>query len=169
MKNLLRYVFAYGLWLISIVSAAYIGLIVRDVVSSAFVVNATDTVKNPADQFYVSLQLRAMEPWWYIVYGILIIILIPVIEHVYRTAVNERLVLARFFLISAIEVGVLALSQLGQLGINLKLGGAVWPGLLLPLVEIVATGTLIGLYIWIKRRYVDPNIDQSPHMGMPAH
>jgi len=33
----------------------------------------------------------------------------------------------------------------------------------------VATGTLIGLYIWIKRRYVDPNIDQSPHMGMPAH
>ena len=136
MTKIIRYGFIYGLWLISMVAAAVIGLLTRDVVSSALAVMAADaTEKSRSAQFYVGLRLRAAEPWTFLLFGVIMIGVIVFVEYFYRTGAYQNRLLSRFFLFSAIEAGVLTLAHALRLGVSVHLGGSIWPGLLLPLVE----------------------------------
>lgn len=145
-----RYVLGYVLWAVSIVTAGIIGLIVRDAFNNGLVLSAASQagVDKTAD-FYQGLQLRAVEPWTYVIYGIIMIVIVAFVEHYYREGATRHRLLPRFLLVTGIEIGVLALAHASKFVMNLALGGAAsWTALTIVAVELLLTGVLI----WFFRR-----------------
>ena len=149
MKEFSRYALAYALWAVSVVVAGAVGLIVRDTISSGLTLSAASvTGTSQATDFYLGLQLRAAEPWTYIVFGILLIMLIAFLDHYYRGGVVQERLLPRFLLITAIEIGLLTLAHASRFIFGVILDAVSWTSLALPLVEAVVT----GIFIWLYRR-----------------
>ena len=147
MKKVSRYILAYSLWLVSIVIAGVVGLIVQDVLSNGLTLSAASAARNnPRADFYLGLQLRAAEPWLYVLYGLAMVVVIAFLEHYYRNGVDMERLLSRFLKVTTIEIGVLAFAHIARIAISASLGSVAWTGLLIVAVEIVITAAFIWLY-----------------------
>lgn len=149
MKEMSRVVFAYILWAVSVVLSALIALTARDVIFNGFVLGAASNAgKNQSADFYLGQQLRALEPWLYIISGIALIVVIASLEHYFREGAHQKKLTSRFLKVTAIEIGVLAAVQITRFIFDFSLGKTSWNLDVLVLVEVAA----IGLGIWVYRR-----------------
>jgi hypothetical protein len=149
MKEFSRYALAYALWAVSVVVAGAVGLIGRDVLSSGLSISAASAAgTSKSADFYLGLQLRAAEPWTYIVFGILLIILIAFLDNYYRGGVVQERLLPRFLLVTAVEIGILTLAHISRFVFGVILGTVSWTSVALPVIEAVVT----GIFVWLYRR-----------------
>lgn len=143
-KHLSRYAVGYILWAVSIFISGIIGLVVRESVMDALVINASRNMgaDNHAD-FYLGFQLRAVEPWTYMLYGLLMIVVVVFLENYFRGGVRQGRLLQRFLIVTGIEAGVLALAHGTRFAANIAIGGVSSTVLVLAVVELVAAALLI--------------------------
>lgn len=153
MKEYARYVLAYGLWLVSIVAGSVIGLLTRDAVLNVLALSAAGRMQqSPSLAFYTGLQLRAGNIWSYFLLGIVLVVMVVVLEHWYRTAVPLGRLAERFFLTTAIELAVLFVGHAFYFALFLSAGLAPWRSVAIPALELLAVGACAALYLWRVRR-----------------
>ena len=149
MKEMSRIALAYILWAVSVVVAGGVGLIARDAFSTVLTMAAsTKAGTDQSADFYLGLQLRAAEPWMYIIFGLFLIAVIAFVEYYYRIGAGQELLLQRFLLVTGVEIGVLTVAHVARFLVVAALGAAAWSGLVLPIIELVVT----GIFIWLYRR-----------------
>jgi hypothetical protein len=154
MKNLKKYShysLAYLLWALSIVVSAWGAFRVRDAIMSLLVISSLDRYESGArEQFYTALQFRATETWSYLFIGMVVIVVIVVLESVFRTSVPTGQVWSRFSLVTAIEFGVLCLAELVITLTEGAIQPLTWGNFIPPLIYLVAA-ILFG-WLWISIR-----------------
>lgn len=157
MKEYARYALAYGLWLVSIVAGSVIGLLTRDAVLNMLAVGSAGRMQqSPSLAFYTGLQLRAGNMWSYFLLGIVLVLLVVVLEHWYRTAVPLGRLAARFFLVAAIELAVLFLGHAFYFVLFLAAGLMTWRNAAIPALELLAVAAFAALYLRQIRRPARP-------------
>jgi len=162
-RRLTTYALAYLLWVITILLGGMALLQVRDAYLSALVMSTYDRFKdNATDLFNSSLQIRSMDQWSYLLLGLLLVILIVFIEHSYRTGVHPGSLRLRFFLVTAVEFGVLFAANLTSAILVWVVSGFTWRSLFYPLLELVTTTIFIWLWIDNRRRKLAAPADDQP-------
>jgi hypothetical protein len=149
MKEFSRYALAYLLWAVSLVVCFFIGFTAREVLFNSLVVSQAGTAgSSQSADFYLGLQLRAIEPWSYIVFGIALVILVVVYEHYFRDGVEKKLLIPRFLKVTGLEIAFLLIVHLIRFAIGMALGSVSWTLVITALVELA----LIGLLMWLYRK-----------------
>ena len=147
-----KYALAYLLWAISIILGAMVMLQARDAYLSVVVLSTYDRFKeNATALFYSSLRTRMVDQWSYLLLGILIVILIVFIENLYRSGVKQRRLRIRFVQVTAIEFGVLFLSNLTAAIVVWEVSGFTWQSLFYPALELITM--IIFIWLWIDTRH----------------
>ncbi len=155
MKDVSNYVLAYLLWAVSVVISAFIGLNARDVLFNGLVVSLSGNAgQSQASDFYLGLQLRAVEPWSYIFLGIVVVILIAVLEHYYREGAGKNQLIPRFLKVTGISIALLAVVHVIRFVIGLALGDVSWILILTTAVELA----VFGLLVWLYRRVFNQQV-----------
>ncbi len=154
-KKLSNYATAYVLWAVCVLMSIWAAFRVRDAILSWLVLGSLDRYESGArERFYTALQFRATETWSYLVMGLALVVVVVVLEHVFRTGAQAKRVWARFSLMMAVILGVLCLAELA---IALA-EGAVQPltggDFLVPAVYLVPT-VLFG-WLWRSLRSTRP-------------
>ncbi len=145
-KPILHYVFAYVLWAISTGFGILVLSLARDTVLLAIVVDTARGKLTSSEQFYASLRAMAADTWTYLVLGLLVLILLVGLEHFYRNGVSSGELWKRFFLISAIECGVLVLTHSIYFALEWSFNPLAWWILAIPVVEVL----FMALFIWLR-------------------
>ena len=152
MKEFSRYTLAYVLWAVSFIMAGGIGLIARESFVNFLAFLAVPATKgDKAADFYMGLQIRAVETWSYVLLGFLVVVVIVFVEFYYRSGAAKGRLLVQFLVVTAVELGLLALAHLSNFIIVMSLGSNNWLGLFLPLIEIIVTGIFVWLYMRLKK------------------
>jgi hypothetical protein len=152
MKEFSRYTLAYVLWVVSFIMAGGIGLIARESFVNLLAFLALPATKgDKAADFYMGLQIRAAETWSYVFLGFLVVVVIVFVEFYYRAGAAKGHLLVRFLVVTAVELGLLALAHLSNFIIVMSLGSNNWLGAFLPLIEIMVTGIFVWLYLRLKK------------------
>lgn len=143
-KNISRFAVGYIFWAISIVIAGVVGLLLRDAIMNALVVGASANMSDDAHTaFYLGFQLRAVEPWTYMLFGILMIVLVVFLETFYRTGAAIGRLLQRFMIVTGIQAVVLAAAHVIRFAASSSLGSAPSLILLLAAIELAVAAALI--------------------------
>jgi hypothetical protein len=143
------YILSYLFWAVSIVVGFWVLLDGRDaILSLASLTTYNRNQSNASDLFYKSLQLRAADVWSYLAVGILAIVMIVYLEFVYRNSVQNNQMWARFSMISAIELGLLALAGIITAIVTAVVSSFSWRSLFQPISILLLA---VGLYmLWQK-------------------
>jgi len=154
-KNASVYVLAYSLWVVSMVFGYFVISKGRDALLSILVAATYGRYASDAEQtFYTAKQVKAADVWSYILLGLGLIIMIVVLEHVYRMAAQNNQVWPRFSQVTLIEFAVMGICEL----VIALSAGVVKPlsasDFLLPLVYLVAA----GLFWWLWRTLRAPKM-----------
>ena len=143
------------MWTVSFVLAGGIGLIARDSLVNLLAVSSAPITQNdPRADFYIGMQIRAVDTWSFLLLGFLVVAAIVYIEYFYRSGVAKSRLLVRFLLVTAIEMGILGLAHLLNFIIAVSLNATSWLNVYLPLIELIVT----GIFIWLYRRLTRVNI-----------
>lgn len=152
MKEYARYVLAYLLWVISIVAGSVSGLLTRDALLNMLSIGSASRMEqNPATAFYTGLQIRAGNVWSYALLGVILVLMVVLLEHWYRMGVPIRRLLARFFLVTAIELAVLFVGHTLYFLRTWAVGLTTWRSVTVPALELLAVAVFVGLYRWRTR------------------
>ena len=150
-KNVLEYVLAYILWAVSIFLSFWVVMKARDALLSALVVSSLDRFEsNAREKFYTSLEIRVADVWSWLLVGLVLVVLIVYLEHVFRSLVSTARLWPAFWLISACQVGIFSLASLAIFLMESVVQPLTWRGFYFPLVEGIAAGFLFLL--WGKTR-----------------
>lgn len=152
MKEYARYGLAYLLWAISIVAGSVIGLFTRDTLLN--IVSISSIGRMQADSktaFYMGLQIRAGSMWSYFLLGIILIVMVVLIEYWYRVGVPTGRLLARFFLVTAVELAILFVGHALYFFVSWATGLTTWRSAAVPAIELLGVALFIGLYLWRAR------------------
>ena len=151
MRKLPTYTLAYLLWAVSVVIGAWMTFRIRDALLALLVVASLDRYESGArEKFYTALQFRATETWSYLFVGLLLIVLIVILEHVFRVGAQAGQVWQRFSLVLAIELGVLALAELALALSVAAVQPLVWSDLIIPLAYLVPA--VLFAWLWASLR-----------------
>lgn len=143
-KNISRFALGYIFWAVSIIIAGLVGLLLRDAIMNALVVGASGNMSDDAHAaFYLGFQLRAVEPWTYMLFGILMIVLVVFLETFYRTGAAIGRLLQRFMIVTGIQAVVLAAAHVIRFAASSSLGSAPSLILLLAIIELAVAAVLI--------------------------
>jgi hypothetical protein len=137
-NSFIQYILTYLFWLITC------GLALLD----ALVLRSTYHVLLTFD-FSQRYAARAVDDLSVLVLGVLLLILVIFIEHYYRTGAQNNKLLTRFCLLTTIELGMLALLHLVQIGVAWAYGS--FNGTLLATAGGEALGALI--FGWLYKRF----------------
>ncbi len=146
MRQVPKYALAYLLWAVTIALGFYVINTVRQTV-----IGLMDLSRQGAadvDQFSRLMQRNAVDRFGVVIMGLVLLIVIITAEHLYRTGVARGTLARSFFLITAIELGVLFVFDLifyiAALSAGILTLAAGW----IQLVEFA----LLVLFIWLYRR-----------------
>ncbi len=145
-KPILHYVIAYLMWAISTGFGIVVLNLGRDTVLLAIVVDTARGKLTTNEMFYASLRARAADSWSYLGLGLLVLILLVGLEHLYRTGVSSGELWKRFFLVSAIECGVLLLTHSIYFALEWSFSPLSWWILAIPVVEVL----FMALFLWLR-------------------
>ena len=147
MREITSYALAYALWAVTTVLGVFVGFGVQSATMTAITIASLPAYQSSArNQFYIGLQIRAVEPWTYLILGLLVVILLVFTEAFYRLAVPSGKLLKRFFLMTAIELGILFLANVIRWAMSMSMGTTSWSGVIMPVIELAATGIFVWLY-----------------------
>ncbi len=146
MRQVPKYVLAYLLWVVSIALGALGALLIRQAISGMFGIALLNA--DPEHEFSLRMQSNAADRFGVIILGIVLLMLIVVAEHFYRTGVQQGRLLRYFSLFTAIELAVLLVSNTIILGQSLRAGLPAGGNVA---VEVIIL-TLLVLFIWLYRR-----------------
>ena len=156
MKNIQKYsvyILAYTLWVVSLVGGFWVLLRLREALISMLVVMSLDRYQSDAsERFNTALQMKAAESWSYLFIGLILIVLIVVLESVFRTGAQKGQVWQRFSLVLAVELGVLFLSELV---ISLSAGAVQplsWGDFVVPVIYLIPAALFGWLWASIRPR-----------------
>ncbi len=145
-KPAFSYILAYLLWIISTGLGILALYFVREAYLLAIVVWASNrSGRPPAELFDLALRARAADQWSLLAIGILMVVLIVYLEHLYRTGVPSGSLWARFTLASAVEVGVIFLAN----AIYFSLEGQIRPVIGKVAYVLTFEVLLVGLFVWL--------------------
>jgi len=145
-KTLIAYGLMYLLWAVSLPIAGWVIIDVRDTILTVLaVINTKQFESGTREAFYANLELRAADTTSWIFVGIVLVIMIVLIENIYRNGMFVGLLWTRFFLVLAICLGLLGLNGLINDLARLAVGAFTWRGLFGPAVYGVLAVFFFGL------------------------
>ena len=138
LKSILAYGLMFFLWAISLPVAGWVILDVRDTILTVLaVISAKRVQSGTAEAFYANLRLRAADTTSYLFVGIALVIVVVVIENIYRSGMFTDRLWKRFFLVWAVCFGLLALNGLVKDLARSAIDAFTWRGLFGPAVYSV--------------------------------
>jgi len=102
------------------------------------------------ERLEASLRMRATDVWTYLMMGVILIVMVVVLETVYRVGAQKNEVWARFSLVTAIELGVLFLSELAITLSKSAVKPLTWGDFIIPVIYLVPT--LLFTWLWFSIR-----------------
>lgn len=147
MRRTSEYVVGYLLFAFNTVVAALVGWFgSRFVMAGLAILTAARTAGNERETFYAQFSLRATDVWSYMIIGILLIMVYVFLEWWYRTGVQKGRLWTRFFIVTAIECGVMFVLHMFYAIPALTIGLATLRDFYLPIGELLAAGVFVWLY-----------------------
>lgn len=146
MRQVPKYALAYLLWAVSIALGLYVINTVRQAI-----IGLLDLSRQGAadvDQFSRLMQRNAIDRFGVVILGLVLLIVIIIAEHLYRTGVARGTLARSFFLITAIELGVLFVFDVVFFIAGLNAGILTVATGWVQLIELA----LLALFIWLYRR-----------------
>lgn len=135
LKNILAYGLTYLLWAVSLPVAGWVVLDIRDTILTVLaVITANKFESGTREAFYANLQLRAADTTSYLFVGIVLVIVVVLIENIYRNGMFAVKLWSRFFLVLAICFGLLAVNGLVNDLARSAISAFTWRGLFGPAV-----------------------------------
>jgi len=160
-KTLIAYGLMYLLWAVSLPIAGWVIIDVRDTILTVLaVINTKQFEAGSREAFYSNLELRAADTTSWIFVGVILVIMIVLIENIYRNGMFIGRLFPRFFLVLAICLGLLGLNGLINDLARLAVGAFTWRGLFAPAVY----GVLAALLFWVSR---SKKLPANPKPEMP--
>jgi hypothetical protein len=146
-KNILAYGLSYLLWAVSLPVAGWVVLDIRDTILTMLaVINAKQFESGTREAFYANLSLRAADTTSWLFVGVVLVVIIVVIENIYRAGMFVERLWSRFFLVLAVCLGLLGLTNLVNDLLRLTVGAFTWRGLFGPAVY----GVLAVFFFWVS-------------------
>ena len=134
-KSVIAYGLMYLLWAISLPIAGWVIIDVRDTILTVLaVINAKQFEAGTREAFYANLELRAADTTSWIFVGVALVIVIVLIENIYRNGMYIGRLWPDFFLVLAVCLGLLGLNGLINDLARLAVGAFTWRGLFGPVV-----------------------------------
>jgi hypothetical protein len=114
-----EYILAYALWIVSSTLGAFIGFWSIRGALDAIVELLTfgQLMGTPAQRFQVTFTRNAFDRFGIVVLGVLAVLMVVLIEHYYRTGVDQGVLPRRLVLVTLIEFGVLFVALALQVSI----------------------------------------------------
>lgn len=146
MRQVPKYALAYLLWAVSIALGLYVINTVRQTIIGLLDLSRQGAAE--VDQFSRLMQRNAVDRFGVVIMGLVLLMLIITAEHLYRTGVARGTLARSFFLITAIELGVLFVFDVMFFIVALSAGILTVAAGWVQLVELA----LLVLLIWLYRR-----------------
>ena len=152
MKKYSSYGLAYLLWAVSVVMGYWVVSTVRTTVITLLVVSTIDRAESDArERFYAGMQVRAADVWSIVLMGLALIVIIVLLENLYRTAVQPGKLWARFSLVTAIEFDLLFLARLTTAILSGVVESLTWANFVAPAALLVAAVLFYWLWVSIRK------------------
>ncbi len=145
-----EYILAYALWIVSSALGAFIGFwSVRSALDAIVeLLTLGQLMGTPAQRFQVTFTRNAFDRFGVVVLGVLAVLMVVVIEHYYRTGVDQGVLPRRLVLVTLIEFGVLFVALALQVSIAGVMGlFTIW-SIMVPL-GVLAVMVVLG---WMLTR-----------------
>jgi hypothetical protein len=146
MRQVPKYALAYLLWAVSIALGFYVINTVRQTIIG--LLDLSRQGAGDVDQFSRLMQRNAVDRFGVVILGLVLLVVIIAAEHLYRTGVARGTLARSFFLITAIQLGIVfvfdGMFLIAALGAGILTAAAG----LVQLVELA----LLALFIWLYRR-----------------
>ncbi len=150
-KKYSTYGLAYLLWVVSVVMGYWVVSTVRTTLITLLVVSSINRAESDArERFYAGLQVRAADVWSIVLMGLAMIVIIVLLENLYRTAVLPGKLWARFSLVTAIGFGVLFLARLTTAILTGVVETLSWGNFVAPIALFVAAALFCWLWVSIR-------------------
>ena len=134
-KSVIAYGLMYLLWAISLPIAGWVIIDIRDTILTVLaVINTKQFEAGTREAFYSNLELRAADTTSWVFVGVILVIMIVLIENIYRNGMFIGRLWKRFFLVLAVCLGLLGLNGLINDLARLAVGAFTWRGLFGPAV-----------------------------------
>jgi len=135
LKSLAAYGLVYLLWAVSLPLGGWVIYDLRDAILTALaVITAKLYQSNTREAFYANLQLRAADTTSWLLMGVALVVIIVLIENIYRLGMYVGRLWSRFFLVIGVCFGLLGLINLMNDLLRLLVSAFTWRGLFAPAV-----------------------------------
>jgi hypothetical protein len=151
-RHISSYLLAWGLWVLNSALGVFIAFwAVRDAINAlAEALTMGALTGTTSEQFQRPYVLNTVDRFSVVGLGVLSVLIVVFIEHYFRTGSEQRQLLRRFVLVTAIEVGILFIALTIQAAFLATLGlFTIW-SLLVPLITLGATVALSWLWTRIR-------------------
>lgn len=151
-QRMSQYIMAWVLWIVSsLLGVLVLFWAVRNAVNAlAEALTMGALTGTSAEQFQRPYTLNAVDRFGVLAVGLVSVLVVVFVEHYYRTGSEQRQLLRRFVLVTAIEVGVLFVALAVQAAFLATLGlFTIW-SVLVPLVTLGVTVALS--WLWTRMR-----------------
>ena len=159
MKNIRQYsvyILAYVLWAVSLIGGFWVVLRLREALITLIVILNLDRYQSDAAQrFETALQVKAAESWSYLFMGIILIVLIIILESVFRNGAHKGEIWSRFSLVLAVELGFLFVAELVIALAAGTVQALTWGDFVIPAIYLVPTILFTWLWFSIRPKTVD--------------
>jgi hypothetical protein len=146
-KNILAYGLTYLLWAVSLPVAGWVVIDIRDTILTVLaVISAKQFESGSREAFYANLTLRAADTTSWLFVGVVLVVIIVLIENIYRVGMFVERLWSRFFLVLAVCFGLHGLTNLVNDLLRLIVGAFTWRGLFGPAVY----GVLAVFFFWVS-------------------
>ncbi len=144
--QILHYVIAYRLWILSVSLGIYALSLVREAALLAVVMSSSSGDLSKSEQFYRSLQAGAAAQWSILLVGLFALIILVAFEHLYRTGVSAGDLWKRFFLVMGVECAILFVAHTAFFLLQRNYLSLQWWSFAIPAAEAL----LMGLFLWLR-------------------
>ncbi len=157
-RRISQYILAWVLWILSsLMGVLVLFWAVRDAINALAEALTMGALSGTAsEQFQRPYTLNAVDRFGVVAVGLVSVLVVVFVEHYYRTGSEERQLLRRFVLVTAIEVGVLFVALAIQSAFMAALVlFTIW-SVLVPLVVLGVTVALSWVWTQIRSGAAEP-------------
>jgi hypothetical protein len=145
-RQILHYIQAYLLWLVSMALAIFTLNLTRETVLLAVVISSNAGDLTNTEKFYRSLSAGAIASWSVMLMGLLVLILLVTFEHIFRSGVAAGDLWKRSFLVMGILCAFLFVVNTIYFILQTNYLPLRWWFIVIPAVEAL----LAGLFLWLR-------------------
>jgi hypothetical protein len=161
-KKIVSYGMVYVLWAICLPLGGWVIYDLRDTILTTISVITAKLSNSTSEVFYANLRLRTADTTSWLLAGVLLVVVIVVIENIYRIGASTGHLWSRFFLVIAVCFSVLGLSGLTNDLMRWIVDAFSWRGLFAPAIY----GLLAAFCFWL---WSARKIKENPPSGDQAN